>query len=162
MLETHDDIPDTLREQLYAENNERPKNPKRHTNASPGSVCPPINITVLPNQSPQLDVTGANGSTIVPSKTAVHDPFDVPGLCDVAVEEYSDWQQSRVSSEILKDDIRKARDLALANGLDLRQIHSDQDPEFFIKQGVKVGVARRFVCEITEWVKQLEGNGKRS
>ncbi|KAJ5095285.1 hypothetical protein N7532_007576 [Penicillium argentinense] len=84
------------------------------------------------------------------------DPIDIPGLHDVAVEEYSGWQESRVSSEALKDDIRKARDLVLANGLDLKQIHGDQDPDFFIKQGVKVGVARRFVCEITEWVKILK------
>lgn len=77
----------------------------------------------------------------------------IPGLHAVAVEEYSNWQQSRVSREILKDDIRKARDLALANGLDLQQIHSDQDPDFFIKQGISVGVARRFISEITSWAK---------
>ncbi|KAJ5642219.1 hypothetical protein N7490_006219 [Penicillium lividum] len=61
--------------------------------------------------------------------------------------------QSRVSRDILKDDICKARDLALANGLDLQQIHSDQDPDFFIKQGISVGVARRFVSEIIQWAK---------
>lgn len=74
----------------------------------------------------------------------------------MAVVEYSNWQQSRVSSEVLKDDSRKARDQMLANGLDLKQIHGDQDPDFFIKQGVKVGVARRFICEITEWVSSLK------
>lgn len=45
--------------------------------------------------------------------------------------------------------------LALANGLDLRQIHEDKDPEFFIRNGVKVGVARRFVNDIREWLEQL-------
>jgi hypothetical protein len=40
--------------------------------------------------------------------------------------------------------------VALTNGLDLKQIDKDQDPEFFIKHGVKVGVARRFVDDIRE------------
>lgn len=82
--------------------------------------------------------------------------FSWKPISNSSVVEYSDWQQSRVSSEALKDDIRKARDLALANGLDLKQIHGDQDTDFFIKQGVKAGVARRFVCEIVEWVSSLK------
>lgn len=45
--------------------------------------------------------------------------------------------------------------MALANGLDLAQIHEDQSPDFFIANGVKVGVARRFVRDIQNWVKQL-------
>lgn len=54
-----------------------------------------------------------------------------------------------------EDDIEKTRDVALGNGLDLKQIYEDQDPDFFIKQGVKVGVARRFVRDIRDWVNQL-------
>lgn len=154
-LETHDDIPDSLREQLYAEDNERTIKQKSHANNSPGSMCPPININVLPNQGSQAVVADGNSASS-PSRTPPPDPIEIPGLHDVAVVEYSDWQQSRVSSETLKNDIRKARDLVLANGLDLKQIHVDQDPDFFIKQGVKVGVARRFVCEITEWASSLK------
>lgn len=154
-LETHDDIPDSLREQLYAEDNERTIKQKSHANISPGSMCPPININVLPNQGSQAVVADGNTSASLPSRTPSLDKIEIPGLHDVAVVEYSNWQQSRVSSEVLKDDIRKARDLVLANGLDLKQIHGDQDPDFFIKQGVKVGVARRFICEITEWVSIL-------
>lgn len=119
-------------------------------------MCPPININVHTTQASQAVMSDANSSSPFPSRTPT-DPIDIPGLHDVAVAEYSDWQQSRVSSEVLKDDIRKARDLVLANGLDLKQIHGDQDPDFFIKQGVKVGVARRFVCEIIEWVNGLKG-----
>jgi hypothetical protein len=83
-------------------------------------------------------MSDANSPFPFPSRTPT-DPIDIPGLHDVAVAEYSDWQQSRVSSEVLKDDIRKARDLVLANGLDLKQIHGDQDPDFFNKQGLKWG-----------------------
>lgn len=69
------------------------------------------------NQSSQADLTGANGSASIPSRTVAHDLIGIPGLHDGAVEEYSDWQQSRVRRGILKDDIRNARDLALENGL---------------------------------------------
>jgi hypothetical protein len=50
--------------------------------------------------------------------------------------------------------IKKARDMALKNCLDLIQIYEDQDPSFLVKQGVKVGAGRRFVRDIGRWVKQ--------
>lgn len=76
----------------------------------------------------------------------------IPDLpLDVAVREYSTWHQSRVDSQMLKDNIEKARDVAITNGLNLKQIAKDEDPDFFIKHGVIVGVARRFVDDIREW-----------
>ena len=40
---------------------------------------------------------------------------------------------------------QKACDVALDDELDLEQVYEDQDPDFFIRSGVKRGVARRFV-----------------
>ncbi|KAJ5291476.1 hypothetical protein N7478_000727 [Penicillium angulare] len=160
-LETHDDVPDSIREQLYTEENERRRKQKSHDFAhnAPGPFCPPINITVLPNQASQPLVADSIDSATYHPKISTPGLIEIPGLHDVAVEEYSDWQQSRVSRENLKDDIRKARDLALANGLDLQQIHGDQNPEFFTKQGISLGVARRFVSEIVQWA-QLGTRGR--
>jgi hypothetical protein len=42
---------------------------------------------------------------------------------------------------MLKAEFQKACDVALADGLDLEQIHKDQDPRFFTDKGVKIGVA---------------------
>ncbi|KAJ5737402.1 uncharacterized protein N7483_002527 [Penicillium malachiteum] len=67
--------------------------------------------------------------------------LEIPGLRDVAIAEYSDWQQSQVNDDRLKEEFRKARDTALEDGLDLVQIHKDQDPGFFIKNGIKRGIA---------------------
>jgi hypothetical protein len=78
----------------------------------------------------------------------------VDGLLDVAVEEYTEWQQSRVSNETFRENINKARDVTLENCLDLMQIYKDQDLGFFVKHGVKVGAAGRFVCDIGLWVKR--------
>jgi hypothetical protein len=122
ILETYDDIPDSLREQLYAEDNERSTKHKSYSNTLPSSMYPLINITVLPNQASQPVATGTNSLSSCPSvasKTITPDLVEIPSLLDMAVEEYSKWQQSQVSRDIFKDDIRKARDLALANGLDL-------------------------------------------
>lgn len=44
-------------------------------------------------------------------------------------------KQSKVHDEMLKIKFRKARDTILAEGLDLEQVHEDQDPDFLIKKG---------------------------
>jgi hypothetical protein len=45
-------------------------------------------------------------------------------------------------------------DMALQYGLDLQQLHNDQDPDFFISRGIKIGGARRFIRDIEYWVQQ--------
>ncbi|KAF3029167.1 hypothetical protein E8E12_000089, partial [Didymella heteroderae] len=107
---------------------------------------PPIHITnVLP---------GSSHSIPGPAEMQTKPRLDVPGFLDAAVEEYSDWQQSRVMREDQKDDIRNMCDMALEHGLDLQQLHDDQDPDFFISRGIKLGVARRFIRDIGYWVQQ--------
>ncbi|KAF7588282.1 hypothetical protein BBP40_005936 [Aspergillus hancockii] len=78
----------------------------------------------------------------------------IPGPRDEAVKAYSKWQQSNVADGVLKESFQKACDVALENGLDLEQVYNDQDPDFFIKNGIKIGIARRFVSDITDWLKQ--------
>lgn len=159
IIETHDDIPNTIREQLYAEETQRlGKKQKGCDHPASGSICPPINIHVLPVQSSQPSAPMPVGAEVASSRTTQMDSIDIPGLLDVAVEEYTNWQQSRVSSKIFKDNINKARDIALENCLDLKQIFFDQDPDFFITRGVKIGVARRFVSDIIIWFKEYKQN----
>ncbi|KAL3441709.1 hypothetical protein BJX65DRAFT_313529 [Aspergillus insuetus] len=51
----------------------------------------------------------------------------IPDLpLDTAVWEYSVWQQTRVNPQVLKDNVEKACDIALTNGLDLRQINKER------------------------------------
>ena len=42
----------------------------------------------------------------------------------------------------------------MADGLDLEQVYKDQDAAFYIDNGVKRGIARRFVSGIGTWAKQ--------
>jgi hypothetical protein len=111
---------------------------------------------VLP---PQLFQTSTGTSQAVinanpPSIAAEVTRLKVPSLRDVAVKTYSKWQQSNVDNNELKLEFQKACDVTLADGLDLEQLHEDQDFDFFIGKGVKRGIARRFVRNIDRWVKK--------
>lgn len=88
-----------------------------------------IHVIHLPFHMPILTITAAAELTNPAPKQT--DPIDIPGLLDIAVKEYATWHQPRVSSETFRENIQKARDLALENCLGLKQIHEDQDPDFF-------------------------------
>jgi hypothetical protein len=64
------------------------------------------------------------------------------------LENYSDWQRSRVRGRDQKDDVQNMCHIALEHGLDLQQLYDNQDPDVFISRGIKLGVARRFVRDI--------------
>lgn len=70
------------------------------------------------------------------------------------MREYSTWQQSRLSREALKAEMRKTCEVALDDGLDLVQI-DDKNPDYFTKRGVKWGIARRFVKDIRFWAENI-------
>lgn len=161
ILETHDDVPHDIREQIYNEEQERcKKKQKTSSHSTTGSTCPPINIHVLPTSSQPL-VTSRADSEAPGYKPTQESSIDIPGLLDVAVQDYTNWHLSRVRAEVFKENIRKARDVTLGHCLDLKQIHDHIDPDFFVKEGVKIGVARRFVSDITLWIKHCD-QGKAS
>ncbi|GCB28273.1 hypothetical protein AAWM_11158 [Aspergillus awamori] len=137
VIEYHDDVPDNIHEQL--------------------SLFP-ININVLPTPPPRLMAISPPAAAEPPTlnSSPPSSSINVPGPLEVAVENYAAWQLSRVNTESFKDNIIKARDIALNNCLDLKQIYQDQDPGFFINQGVKLGAARRFVTEINVWVQEMQ------
>jgi hypothetical protein len=156
-LQTHDDVPEDIRQQLYAEEQQWLERRQKTTSASTAN-CPPITITnVLPSQTYQtpLGTSPAGAPTSNPSLIpTLASPLDIPGLQDIAVKSYSHWQQSNVDDVTLKVEFQKACELTLADGLDLEQIYEDRDPTFFIEKGVKRGIARRFVGDIGRWAKR--------
>lgn len=155
ILETHDDVPDNVREQLYAEERQRLlKQNKSSNNLASGSVLPQININVLPSQSSQ-PLISSSWDTEAASSTIQDNLNDIPGLLEVAVEEYANWHLSRVGTESYKENIKKARDIALENCFDIGQIRGES-PGFFVKQGVASGVARRFVGHTRLWLQERE------
>ena len=153
-LQSHEDVPEQIREQLFTEERQRlERQPKA---ASCSTPFPPINITNVLPQSSQSPMASSVDSVTAPAATSSEVTLDIPGPRDVAVRMYSEWQQSNVVDEVLKTEFQKACDVALDDGLDLEQVYEDQDPGFFVKSGVKRGVARRFVRDIDRWVKRYK------
>lgn len=96
-LRTHDDVPEDIRQQLYAEEQQQVERQQKTTKASVPSL-PPITITnVLPGTPHSI----ATQPVVTPSTPRLV----IPGFLDTALEEYSGWQQSRVRSESRKADI---------------------------------------------------------
>jgi len=157
ILQSHNDVPNNIREQLFAEEQERLERRPQQLVSCP-TPFPPINITnVLPSSSNQSPLAVSGDSTVasVIGSTGIVD-LEIPGPRDVAVKLYSEWQQSKVVDETLKIEFQKACDIALDDGLDLEQISEDQDPGLFIQSGVKRGIARRFVADIDRWAKRYK------
>jgi hypothetical protein len=156
-LKSHDDVPEDIREQLYAEERQR-REQQSATASVPTTSLPPITITnVMPSQpheSPAARV--ADGVTTTAKQHSKSLDLDIPGPRDAAVIAYSEWQQSNVEDEALKDEFRKACAATLEDGLDLEQVYEDQDPSFFVQSGVKRGIARRFVSDIDGWAKRYK------
>lgn len=162
-LESHDDVPQEFREQLYAEEQrclERKQRSKRHQSMK--SPCPPININVLPSQSPQSSMMAARAgsppstSCPYPNSSSI-DPLVVPDLpLDEAVKEYANWHKSRVASQEMKDNVDLACQIALSKGFDLSQIDKDRNCNDYTDEGVMKGVARRWTEEVREWLNHYE------
>ena len=89
-LRSHDDVPEDVRQQLYAEEQQQLERYLRTSHRAPAGH-PPIYITnVLP---------GSSYSIPVPAEMHTKPRLGLPGFLDAAVEEYSNWQQSRVMRE---------------------------------------------------------------
>lgn len=153
-VQSHNNVPKRIREQLVLEERQRlERQPNVPANAP--TPLPPITITNVLPSSQQPSIAGSvEPSTRPVAGCCNFGPLDIPGYSDIAIQLYSEWQQSKVAREDLKADVVKACEAALDDGLDLEHVYADQDPDFFILKGVKRGVARRFIHDIPEWAKR--------
>ncbi|KAJ5986554.1 hypothetical protein N7451_010919 [Penicillium sp. IBT 35674x] len=155
-LLSHEDVPGMIREQIYRAERQRRERPRPDSRTTSEPSCPPITITnVLPSQALQA---GSSASSCLDNTTisSMELPdLHISGLLDVAVREYSTWQQSRLGEDALKAEVKKACEVALEDSLDLEQIDEDKNPDYFTKRGVKWGIARRFVKDIRFWAENV-------
>lgn len=154
------DVPEAVRDELYREEQERQERQgkdKRKGGPVIGSRVPypPCNIiNVLPPQSAAQGLDISAPKAVV--KPMAMSSLEIASPRDVAVKEYGEWQMSNVENDTLKSAFRQVYDVMLDNGLDLKQVYKDQDPKFFIKKGIKIGIARRFVEDIGKWAEQVK------
>ncbi|KAJ6436642.1 reverse transcriptase domain protein [Purpureocillium lavendulum] len=150
------DVPDYIREQLYAEEQQlTDRRKKRKVSPSPAEGMQPMIINnYIPSQQdakryPEPSTTGARDASVPRSL-----PLSIPGLRDEAVKEYCRWHCSQVGSMDQKRAYELARDLTLARSLDLELVDEDNDAQFYIDKGVSEGVARRFVRDVHVFLEQ--------
>lgn len=79
---------------------------------------PQININILPTQSSQPVISSSWRTEATPISNQA-DYLDIPGPREAVVEEYANWNLSWVNSDSYKENIMRARDIALENCLDL-------------------------------------------
>ena len=121
VLECQDDVPDTVREELYMEEQQRLESSHSKSNKSlvPGSY-PPININLMGAQ-PSLQpaaVSHIAASVLPPRKSGQDaDRLMIDGPRDVAMREYSAWQETNVIDETLKAQFRLACDRSMRIGM---------------------------------------------
>lgn len=153
-LETHEDVPGGICEQIYRAERWWLEGQKGHNHLTSQSNYPLITITnVLPAQTLQLVMSSPppfSEGMHINSVKPLH--LNITGLCDANVQAYCDWQQLQVGNELWKDEFWKVCDVALNDGLDLDLIDKLSDPEYFKDQGVKWGIAQWFVRDIKYWV----------
>jgi hypothetical protein len=92
VLEGHKDVPEAVRDELYREEQDRLGRDKRkgsHVTGA-GPPYPPININVSSSHSAphNLDILAPKAADNLQTLS----PLDIPGLTDVAVKEYGEWQ----------------------------------------------------------------------
>lgn len=158
-LETHNDMPQDIRTQLYAEEQQYldRKRKRRDSCSHPGGHSPPV---VINNYIPAHAGSAlANGSVRFTPECSDHlssrsSSFHIPSLRDDAVQAYCAWHSSKVRGVEQKRNYELARDLTLERGLDLELLYEDNDAQFFIERGVLEGVARRWVRDVKAFLDQ--------
>ncbi|KAK4068650.1 hypothetical protein Purlil1_13760 [Purpureocillium lilacinum] len=134
-LQGPDDVPDYIREQLYAEEQQLTDRRKKRKQDAKRYPEPPTSCAL---------------DSSVPRSL----PLSIPGLRDEAVKEYCRWHCSQVGSLDQKKAYELARDLTLARSLDLELVDEDNDAQFYVDKGVSEGVARRFVRDVHIFLEQ--------
>ncbi|EXL39110.1 hypothetical protein FOCG_18273 [Fusarium oxysporum f. sp. radicis-lycopersici 26381] len=156
-VDSHDDVPPTVRDLLYAEEEQSIQRKRKRRSSS--TDARPVTITnVMPTRaghsSDDNDIRtlpgSAQGSRYAPKY------LGIPGMRDVNVNKYCIWHCSKNANTVWKMEYKKACDLTLAEGLDLEQIRLDQDAQFFIDKGVKIGIAKRWVSDVEVWFRDME------
>jgi hypothetical protein len=148
-LESHDDVPDNVRQELYAVEQQRLER-QQQPNHQASKSMPPIHITnVMPGQtstesSDTPTASRGNGN----SATGQGERIRIVGQRDIAVHEYTAWQRSQVHSEELKSQFDQAESAILKHGWDLEQIHQSRNLAVMTNEGVLEGIARRYVKDI--------------
>jgi hypothetical protein len=95
VLQTHNDVPEDIRQQLYAEEQQRLDRKRKVTTAPPPGISPITTNNVLPEQFAPASLPAAQEERISTAHcldAATASRLDVSSLLDDTVREYTSWQ----------------------------------------------------------------------
>lgn len=160
-LRTHDDVPEAVRQQLYAEEQQKQS---RRSGKSGAVVSTPSSVTIninpgQPQQDLAPDGVSRSGSSVhICDNRLVPEDLQIEGFRDVAVAEYSQWLQDQYRDPLLQEEVRKAEKALLDEGFNLAQICHARNSDFLRTKEIKRGVADSFINDIPIWNKRRKAN----
>ncbi|KAJ9601891.1 hypothetical protein H2200_013606 [Cladophialophora chaetospira] len=154
-FDSQGDIPDDLRRDLYAEADRANARKRTARRTSPAGPVPVTINNNFPEQSSVGPLSATKVSADGRGSADLLSPVIVSGHHDVAVHNYSTWLQSRYDGTIYKEAIVAAEQLVQNRMLGLDHLHEDRNWQFLVNEGIPVGIARRFVCDIKLYFKHL-------
>lgn len=150
-VQSHEDVPEYIRRELYAAARQSHGTHKKATGASHHPVT--VNVLLASNcPNCPIESLSHTGPSQASMRSSVA-PLDIPGYLDEQVMEYCAWQQSRVHSSAWKADCLKACDVLIKNAIDLNLLCAHPDAQFLIDAGVLKGTAQRVVSDVGYWYK---------
>ena len=162
-LDGHQDVPDTIRQQLYAEADQRTGG-HRNTRRSPYTMpqmqgrtpTPCVTPAVLPSSPGQAPASIVGASPLVLQK------LDIPAPHEDAIRDYMTWQQGRAVSGKWISQYAKAGDILLKQGFTLNHFYTRQLVGLLTDGGVWSGIALSFHNDIPEWLLGYRKSPERS
>jgi hypothetical protein len=147
-LDSHNDIPDHVRQQLYAEADQH------------ASRCQDARRTPAPMQQSQAATQAATttpeqaSSTAATIAPAVLESLDIPGPHEDAIRNYVLWQQGQATSDEWISQYAKAGDILLKQGFKLGLFYERQLVDVLTDEGILRGIAWKFHSEIPKWLSE--------
>ena len=161
-FEGHNDVPDSVRQELYAEANqrsERHRNPRHSLSAYPQA---PV-ATPHPTPGAMQYSPGQTPSSVIATAPNILERLDIPGPHEDAIHDYVRWQQHQARTDEWIAQFAKAGDIFLKGGYRLGLFYERQLTSLLTTEGVIPGIALSFHSDILLWLpdykrKYEEGN----
>ncbi|RFU73472.1 hypothetical protein TARUN_8780 [Trichoderma arundinaceum] len=150
-LETHDDVPERIRELIYRHREEEETRKRLKRKASD-----PLPTTIHICCSDHQD-KGSADSARNPQKAAGPARLKFPMPIDEAPKSYSDWLCSQVANNAWQGAYRLASQITIDKGYHLGRMYEAQavDAKMLVTCGVLPGIALQFVGRVKEWLDEL-------
>ncbi|KAL0929596.1 uncharacterized protein CTRU02_215495 [Colletotrichum truncatum] len=138
-LKTHNDVPVSIRELLYSQEQSNESSRKRKRRASD---LPPIHINLNPADQ------GADKPSLL---------FDLPWSREEALKRCFTWHCSNASTREWREGFKKAYQICLLECLDLECLYTNQveEAKFLVEKGVSRGIALQCVKKIGAWLEHV-------